>query len=480
MKKLLTILTTSSAVFLITAGVMLANKETNKSDGLTLNYNNKITKKEHTIRGDVLTDIGYYWDNGQVRIQQIPQWVKTISAQLPELISSLKGAFQARLNPIIWKVEWDTSRITNMNSMFYNTTWFNNSAILKWNTSNVTDMGEMFAYSKKFNQDLSSWNVSKVKNFKKMFYNAKKYNNNDKPLKWNDKLKSAVNMEDMFQGASDFKHSLSDWKLETEVNNKNFRLLEDRHPKWKEKLIKPSSPISSSNSLSSNNINDRSDDNQINRNSSTPTNSNTISTNPSNDLSSNTTNNENISESSMSNNMLEIPINSENKPENPKNNENINYKILPKVDKTKKQSEAKNKIPVEKGELSKDENQTTKTSNAIKDKENSSIKSDSLYKIPPKPNTIISKLSSPNAGIITGAVLGSFTILGTTAGLSYYYRKNLKNLYLKSADKIKPSLLKSKDNIKDFYVKSIDKTKNLYFKSKNKIKDKIAKIRSKK
>ncbi|KKW61219.1 Myrrcad domain-containing protein [Mycoplasma capricolum] len=428
MKKLLTILTTSSAVFLITAGVMLANKETNKSDGLILNYNNKITRKEHTIRGDVLTDIGYYWDNGQVRIQQIPQTVKTISAQLPELITSLKGAFQTRVNDITWTVTWDTSRITNMNSMFYNTTWFNNPEILKWDTSNVTDMGEMFAYSKRFNLDLSNWNVSKVKNFKKMFYNAKEYNNNDKPLKWNDKLKSAANMEYMFQDAFNFKHSLSDWKLETEVNYKNFGLSEDRHPKWKEKLVKPSSPISSSNSLSSNNINDRSDNNQINRNSSTPTNSNTISTNSNNDLSSNTTNG-NMSEPSISNNMLETPISFEDKSENIKDNKNTNYKIP--------------------------SSQT-------------------------KPNTIISKPNSPNAGIIAGAVLGSFTVLGTTAGVGYYYRKNLKNLYLKSVDKLKPSLLKSKDNIKDFYIKSIDKTKNLYFKSKNKIKDKIAKIKSKK
>ncbi|ADK69174.1 variable surface protein A [Mycoplasma mycoides subsp. mycoides] len=403
MKKLLTILTTSSAVFLITAGVMLANKNSVENN---IYISKQIQRKPHKIEGDKLIEIGYYWDSHdrQVRIMRIPPTVKVIAAQLPPIITSLKGAFQARINDVIWHVPWDTKNITNMNSMFYNNIWFNSSSILEWDTSNVTDMGEMFGRTGSFNQDLSKWDVSKVKNFKKMFYNAKKYNNNDKPLKWNDKLKSAVNMEDMFQGASDFKHSLSDWKLETEINNKNFGLLEDRHPKWKEKLIKPSSPISSSNSLSSNNINDRSDDNQINRNSSTPTNSNTISTNPSNDLSSNTTNNENISESSMSNNMLEIPINSENKPENPKNNENINYKILPKVDKTKKQSEAKNKIPVEKGELSKDENQTTKTSNAIKDKENSSIKSDSLYKIPPKPNTIISKLSSPNAGIITGAV----------------------------------------------------------------------------
>ncbi|WP_434328555.1 BspA family leucine-rich repeat surface protein [Mycoplasma capricolum subsp. capricolum] len=424
MKKLLTILTTSSAVFLITAGVMLANKNSVENN---IYISKQIQRKPHKIEGDKLIEIGYYWDSRdrQVRIERIPPNVKVIAAQLPPIITSLKGAFQTRTDDVIWHVPWDTKKITNMNSMFYNNTWFNSSSILEWDTSNVTDMGEMFGLTGSFNQDLSKWNVSKVKNFKKMFYEAKSYNNDNKPLKWNDKLKSAVNMEGMFQGASSFEHSLSDWKLETEVNNKNFGLSEDRHPKWKEKLVKPSTPINLPNSSSSNNIDERSDNNQINRNSSTPINSNTISTNPNNDLSSNTTNG-NMSEPSISNNMLETPISSEDKPKTSKNNENTNY-IIP----------------------------------------------------PYKPNTLI-KSNSPNAGLIAGSILGSFTILGTTAGLGYYYRKNLKNLYLKSADKIKPSLLKSKDNIKDFYVKSIDKTKNLYFKSKNKIKDKLAKIKSKK
>ncbi|WP_434329432.1 BspA family leucine-rich repeat surface protein [Mycoplasma capricolum subsp. capricolum] len=413
MKKLLTILTTSSAVFLAVVGSALANN----SNVSNVYISKQIEKKSHKIENGKLTEIGYYWDSydRQVRIERIPHNVKVIAAQLPSIITSLKGAFQTRTDSVVWQIPWDTKRITNMNSMFYNNIWFNDASILDWDTSNVTDMGEMFGLTGSFNQDLSKWNVSKVKNFKKMFYKAKSYNNDGKPLKWNDKLKSVVNMEGMFEGASNFKHSLNDWKLETEVNNKNFGLSEDRHPKWKEKLVKPGSSISSSNSLSSNN--DRLDNNQINRNS-TPTNYNNIPTNPNNDLSSNITNNENISNPPISdNNMLEIPINSEDKSENIKDN-NTNYKIP--------------------------SSQT-------------------------KPNTIISKPSSPNAGIIAGVVLGSFTVLGTGAGVGYYYRKNLKNLYLKSADKLKPSLLKSKDNIKDFY-----------FKSKNKIKNKIAKIKSKK
>ncbi|UZK64610.1 MyrrCad domain-containing protein [Mycoplasma mycoides subsp. capri] len=49
-------------------------------------------------------------------------------------------------------------------------------------------------------------------------------------------------------------------------------------------------------------------------------------------------------------------------------------------------------------------------------------------------------------------------VLGIGAGAGYYYRRNLKNFYLNSANK----------------------TKNLYFKSKEKIKDKLSKIKSKK
>ncbi|WBX36381.1 MyrrCad domain-containing protein [Mycoplasma capricolum] len=129
-------------------------------------------------------------------------------------------------------------------------------------------------------------------------------------------------------------------------------------------------------------------------------------------------------------------------------------------------SDIKPKNPTEKNELLKPNNKVE----ALKEDKVENPKSDNnLYKIPTAGSNTIIKPSSANAGIIAGAVLGSFTIIGTGAGFGYYYRKNLKNLYLKSADKIKPSLLKS-----------IDKTKNLYFKSKNKIKDKIAKIKSKK
>ncbi|WP_434336215.1 BspA family leucine-rich repeat surface protein [Mycoplasma capricolum] len=425
MKKLLTILTTSSAVLLVVIGASITNKYNNENK---IYFNKNITPRKHRIENGVLKEVGYYIQGSKVRIHTISYDVHTIDADLPEVITSLRSAFVGNNNNVTWKRKWDTSNITDMNSAFYGTKWFNNDVIKEWNTSNVTDMGEMFAYTASFNFDLSKWDVSNVKNFEKMFEGAEEYNNGGEPLKWGDKLKNATNMQGMFNKASKFTHSLSDWKPDLYVVNKNFGIDISKQPKWKNEPPKNSQYTNSSPKVNGD-LNTLSKDN------------------------------------SLSNSMVYLNANATNPKPIEKNNSPINKLIKPMVE-TPKTPKLNNN----------EDDKVTK--NNVLNKVNN-LKSD-IYKIPSKPNTIISKSNSPNARIIAGAVLGSFTILGTGAGVGYYYRKNLKNLYLKSADKLKPSLLKSKDNIKDFYVKSIDKTKNLYFKSKNKIKDKIAKIKSKK
>ena len=50
--------------------------------------------------------------------------------------------------------EWNISKVTNMNYMFYRATDFNHD-ISKWNTSNVTDMCHMFYNAISFKQDIS-------------------------------------------------------------------------------------------------------------------------------------------------------------------------------------------------------------------------------------------------------------------------------------------------------------------------------------
>ncbi|WP_434336213.1 BspA family leucine-rich repeat surface protein [Mycoplasma capricolum] len=432
MKKLLTILANFSAIFLFSTTILLISKSSDQFELIT--YKNRFKSREHKIYNGVLKEVGYdVLSNGTIQIKRIDYKVKTIAAPLPEEITSLKGVFQTNTSMINWQTEWDTKNITDMSYAFYNTTWINEKSIANWNTSKVTNMEGMFGLSKAFNQDISNWDVSNVKNFKNMFSYSTEFNNGDKPLNWSTKLKNATNMQGMFQNASAFTQDLSGWIMNNSVNNTNFGLEMKKQPIWKVEVTKPTVPK------------DLQSDELSKKTERTYSTSNTSS-------SSNLDSSSNISRISST---PKAPI------------------VQPSVS---PMSDIKPKNPIEKNELLKPNNEVE----ALKEDKVENPKSDNnLYKIPSaKSNSI--KLSSPNAGIIAGAVLGSFTILGTGAGLGYYYRKNLKNLYLKSADKIKPSLLKSKDNIKDFYVKSIDKTKNLYSKSKTKIKDKIAKIKSKK
>ena len=67
----------------------------------------------------------------------------------------------------------DTSSVTNMNHMFFNTArLFSLEFPANFNTSNVTDMGAMFAWSRVSELDLSGFNTSNVTNMGLMFWQA--------------------------------------------------------------------------------------------------------------------------------------------------------------------------------------------------------------------------------------------------------------------------------------------------------------------
>ena len=68
---------------------------------------------------------------------------------------------------------WQTANVTNMSSMFYGATAFNQP--LNWNTQNVTNMSYMFQRATAFNQ-LLNWNTQNVTNMGAMFSGASSFN----------------------------------------------------------------------------------------------------------------------------------------------------------------------------------------------------------------------------------------------------------------------------------------------------------------
>jgi len=65
---------------------------------------------------------------------------------------------------------WNTSCITNMQSLFYASDF--NQDISGWDTSQVTKMESMFQVNHYFNQPIGSWNTSKVTTMRSMFIEA--------------------------------------------------------------------------------------------------------------------------------------------------------------------------------------------------------------------------------------------------------------------------------------------------------------------
>ena len=91
---------------------------------------------------------------------------------------------------------WDTSKVTTMESMFAGASKFNKS-LKKWKTRQVSSMAGMFAGARAFDKPLENWNTSKVTTMAEMFMGASTFN---QPLdKWN--TQKVQKMGKMFQNA---------------------------------------------------------------------------------------------------------------------------------------------------------------------------------------------------------------------------------------------------------------------------------------
>jgi len=118
--------------------------------------------------------------------------------------------------------EWDVSKVTDMNKLFYNSATIKfsqafNLDISKWDVSRVTDMNAMFHSASAFEGDLSKWDVSSVKDMQSMFWGASRFNGDIS--KWD--VSSVTDMSFMFTMAASFNGDLSQWDV-SNVNKMGF------------------------------------------------------------------------------------------------------------------------------------------------------------------------------------------------------------------------------------------------------------------
>ena len=105
-------------------------------------------------------------------------------------------SYNESLQNIIFGDSWDTSRVRNMSSMFYDCRSLTNLDISSFDTSQVTDMNGMFYNcSSLTNIDLSNFDTSQVTDMNGMFYNCSSLTNLDLS---NFNTSQVTNMSDMF------------------------------------------------------------------------------------------------------------------------------------------------------------------------------------------------------------------------------------------------------------------------------------------
>lgn len=198
-------------------------------------YTVKVTATNFSI---MVSEIGVGDHGDTAKILEINQWgnivwstmesafaeckkLDVIATDVPNLtnVTNCHGMF---FNDISLKGNasfgnWDTSKVTNMQSMFNSAISFN-QPIGNWNTSSVTNMIEMFSFAKSFNQPIGNWDTSKVTNTYEMFFYATSFN---QPIgAWN--TSNVKSMYRMFAGNTVFNQPIGNWNT---ANVQNMALM---------------------------------------------------------------------------------------------------------------------------------------------------------------------------------------------------------------------------------------------------------------
>ena len=110
----------------------------------------------------------------------------------------------------------DTSKITDMSSLFENIVIERNFDVSGWDVSNVSNMTNLFHECENFDCDLSKWNVSNVTSMMDMFRSCESFEGKGLE-KWN--VSKVENMRNMFTYCRKFDgKSIENWNVSNVTN----------------------------------------------------------------------------------------------------------------------------------------------------------------------------------------------------------------------------------------------------------------------
>ena len=110
----------------------------------------------------------FYKSNNITKLNGLYNWNTSKVTNMASMFSGCSQLTTLNLS------NWDTSNVEDMNDMFINCTSLEIiTGISNWNTSKVTDMNSMFSYCTSLKElDLSNWDVSNATDMNDMFYNC--------------------------------------------------------------------------------------------------------------------------------------------------------------------------------------------------------------------------------------------------------------------------------------------------------------------
>ncbi|ATU05366.1 hypothetical protein BKN14_02845 [Candidatus Gracilibacteria bacterium HOT-871] len=150
---------------------------------------------------------GYFTGYGSVAVSS-PK-LKEVRKWEGLAIDDLSYAFKGATKLVKLPNDFDTSRVTNMDAMFFEASNFNGD-LSSWDVSKVKDMSSMFSLASKFEgKGLEKWKTDSLESMSAIFFKAENFNG--EIGNWNvSKVESMLNV---FNGARNFNQYIGSWDV---------------------------------------------------------------------------------------------------------------------------------------------------------------------------------------------------------------------------------------------------------------------------